>query len=279
VKASVKPGDRIAGLVHGANQTDLGSGGFAEYAMIKDGMFIKVPDSLPTTDAATLGIALSTICQGLYRSLKLPPISSPAKEKFPLLIYGGSTAMGTMAVQFAKMSGAEVITTASPRNFDLVKSYGADVVFDYNESNVGDKIREHTKNKLRLVFDCFSDEGAQKIAAEALSSDSDIEGGLHYSTLLPGKEKAFPRQDVDSRSTFAYLTMGEEFEKKGNSYPADSEEHEAAKNFWAEAQKLFEQGKLKTHPTDVRNGIDGIPQGLDDLKEGKVSGKKLVYTI
>jgi NADPH:quinone reductase-like Zn-dependent oxidoreductase len=51
------------------------------------------------------------------------------------LVYGGSTAVGLFAVQLAKLAGYKVVATASPKNFDLVKSYGADEVVDVSASN------------------------------------------------------------------------------------------------------------------------------------------------
>ena len=53
-------------------------------------------------EAATLGVGITTVGQGLYQSLQIPWPGSPAKEPFPLLIYGGSTATGSLAIQFAK---------------------------------------------------------------------------------------------------------------------------------------------------------------------------------
>jgi len=73
----------------------------------------------------------------LYKVLGLPFPAEPRSALQPpsyLLVYGGSTASGTIAIQFAKRSGQTVITTCSPRNFDLVKSRGADVVLDYVSS-------------------------------------------------------------------------------------------------------------------------------------------------
>ncbi|MCJ1442839.1 MAG: hypothetical protein MMC23_003336 [Stictis urceolatum] len=278
VKSEIKKGDKVAGFVHGSNWSNHEDGSFADYLVAKDGTFLRVPESLSMADASTLGVAITTIGQGLYKSLKLPLPTEPTIDPYSLLIYGGSTAMGTMAIQYAKMSGVTVITTASPHNFDLVKSYGADVVFDYNEPDVGSKIREHTGNKLRLVFDTFSGENAQKICAEALSSDSSLD--LHYSTLIPGDDKKFPRKDVQSRFTYAYIAIGEAFTKKGKDSPANPGEYEFAKMFWKMAENLFQQGKLRTHPIEEREGgLSGIPQGLEDLKENRVSGKKLVYTI
>ena len=45
-------------------------------------------------------------------------------------MYGGSSGVGLFTIQLAKLMGHKVVTACSARNFDLVKSYGADAVFD-----------------------------------------------------------------------------------------------------------------------------------------------------
>ncbi len=141
--------------------------------MVKDGHIARVPDSLTVDECASLGTGLTTVGQALYMTLNftLPPNRTSAP--FPIFISGGSSATGTLALQYAKLynisirwlptlltwvnsSGLEVITRASPQSFDLVKSRGADVVFDYNDPECGQKIREYTKNSLCYVFDCVS---------------------------------------------------------------------------------------------------------------------------
>ena len=52
----------------------------------------------------------TTVGQSLYQSLKLPFPTQPAHQPFPLLIYGGSTATGTLAIQFAKLQGSQSCT-------------------------------------------------------------------------------------------------------------------------------------------------------------------------
>ncbi len=76
-------------------------------------------------EAATLGVGITTVGQGLYQSLGLPLPGQGKGDGKVLLIYGGSTATGALAIQFAKLSGLTVVTTCSPRNFDYVKKLGA----------------------------------------------------------------------------------------------------------------------------------------------------------
>ena len=98
-----KKGDRVCGMCHGANALQLEDGAFAEYIVAKGDIQIMIPPAMSFEEAATLGVGIVTIGQSLYQSLQLPLPSAPAKQAGPLLIYGGSTATGAMAIQFAKL--------------------------------------------------------------------------------------------------------------------------------------------------------------------------------
>lgn len=71
--------------------------------MVKDGHFAILPEDLSFEAAATLGTGITTVGQALYMTLKLPLPTEPSKTKVPILIYGGSTATGTLAIQYAKL--------------------------------------------------------------------------------------------------------------------------------------------------------------------------------
>ena len=77
---------------------------------------------------------LNTAFQALYgsRALNLvqPFDPAPLQGETWIFIYGGNTSVALYAIQLAKLSGYKVATVASPRNHELVLSYGADVVFD-----------------------------------------------------------------------------------------------------------------------------------------------------
>lgn len=190
VTKDFKPGDRISGFTHGVNSVQKEDGCFAQYCVAKGDVQMKVPENLPDEEAATLGVGITTVGQGLYQSLGLP-LPGSGKAGYPILIYGGSTATGSLAIQFAVLSGCQVITTCSPRNFPFVKALGAAEAFDYNDPDCAKKIREYTGDQLTRVFDCISEGESPKISSEAISSK-----GGQVSYLLAPKHD---RTDVENK--------------------------------------------------------------------------------
>ena len=98
-------GDTVCGVIHGSNPAVRDNGSFAEYLRAPAGLVLKVPkDKMRPEDAATLGVALATNALALWDALKLPASpDAPAKEPLDVLVYGGSTACGTMAIQLLKL--------------------------------------------------------------------------------------------------------------------------------------------------------------------------------
>jgi NADPH:quinone reductase-like Zn-dependent oxidoreductase len=268
VTTPFKKGDRVAGFVFGGSPANHDDGGFASHVTAKGDLQIRIAEHISFDDAATLGVGITTVGQAMYQSLGLPLPPAKVREPTSILIYGASTATGTLAVQYAKLSGLEVIATASPHNFELVKALGADQVFDYKDPDCGKKIREATNDSLKLAFDTISEKGSSEVCCAAISS----KGGL-CTSLLPVKN--FPRADVRNGHTLAYTAFGEKFSEQ---FPANQNDFDFGVRFWRLSEDLFNSGKIKAHPTEVREGgLEAIPKGLDDLKEGKVSGVKLVY--
>lgn len=225
-----------------------------------DGHVAKIPDGMSFEDAATLGVGTTSVGQSLYMTLKLPLPTGPAKTPFPILIYGGSSATGSLAIQYAKLSGLTVVTTASPKNFDLVKSRGADAVFDYHDPECGQKIREYTNNSLQYVLDPICTEASFKICAEALPSAEDAKGELKLVALLPLDK--WPRTDVNATVLLCYTTFGEAFSKYGQDFPAIKECWEYGEMFWKLTNTLLKAGKIKNHPVLLRpNGFQGVSAG------------------
>jgi NADPH:quinone reductase-like Zn-dependent oxidoreductase len=114
----VRPGDDVYGGRTGA---------FAEYVCVKDAV-VKMPSNLTYEEAACIPIAGLTALQGLRDKADVR-----AGQK--VLVNGASGGVGTFAVQIAKALGAEVHAVCRTRNVELVRSLGADRVFDYTQED------------------------------------------------------------------------------------------------------------------------------------------------
>ena len=265
-------GDRICGFVHGGNSLQPESGAFAEHIIAGGDLSFPIPDHWTDEEACTFPLGALTCGQGLYQQLKLALPTEPIKSAEPVLIYGGSTATGALGIQLLKLSGYQVITTCSPRNFEYVKSLGADVVVDYNDADCVEQIKKAANNKLQYAWDCIALGESIKICASSLKS------GGHYASLLGVKD--FPRNDVSHASTMLYSVYGEPVDKPAFKIEGLPDHYEFGVKFTNVLRQLIKEDKIKVHkPKNMEGGLDGILEGLSLLQNGKVSGEKLVYKI
>jgi NADPH:quinone reductase-like Zn-dependent oxidoreductase len=98
-----KVGDRIAGFCHGANSLQVEDGSFAERIAVKADVQMHIPDNMSFEDAATLGVGVITCGQGLVQKMGLNWPTEPSSTGDFVFIYGGSSATGTLGIQFAKL--------------------------------------------------------------------------------------------------------------------------------------------------------------------------------
>ena len=104
----------------------------ASHITLPSAQAVHLPDSVSLETGAVLGIPGLTACHAVF--------SGGTPKGHTILIHGGAGTVGYLAVQLAKWAGARVIATASRRNFDRVKSAGADMVLDYNSPDLADQI-------------------------------------------------------------------------------------------------------------------------------------------
>ena len=125
-----KVGDKVMSLVAG--------GGYAEYCIAPDAHAITVPDSLSMTEAGALPETLMTVWHNVFERGGL-------KSGETLLIHGGSSGIGTMAIQLAKNFGARVIVTVGSRDkAEACLKLGADHAIDYKTEDFVAATRELT---------------------------------------------------------------------------------------------------------------------------------------
>ena len=134
-------GDRVLAHAVGTDKDSNSSarGAFQQYAVVFERLASPIPAAMEYTEAVVLPLGLSTAACALFQKDQLGlqhPSSTAASTGETVLVWGGSTSVGSNAIQLAVAAGYEVITTASPRNFDYVRSLGASQVFDYSSPTV-----------------------------------------------------------------------------------------------------------------------------------------------
>lgn len=196
-----------------------------------------------------------------------PEESTPRPTVF---IYAGSTSVGLFAIQLAKLAGCTVVTTASPHSNELVKSYGADHVFNYRSENWVQEVVSAFPD-ISLALDCISEKGTGPLTAKILQAK-----GGKVVTLLDQGDSKVPGVKYDM--TMLYTVFGKEFAwlpPIGPKFPVDLEHRQALARFYAILPQLTEI--LRPPPIkEVSGGIDVLLEELDQLRKGKVSGKKII---
>lgn len=131
--------------------------------LAKEILTSEIPESVTFEQAAVLPIALATSAAGLFQddALSLPLPSADAEPKptgKTLLVWGGASSVGATAIQLAVAAGLTVISTASSKNFELVKSLGASTVFDYKSPTiVEDVVKALSGTDFAGVYDAIAE--------------------------------------------------------------------------------------------------------------------------
>lgn len=148
-----KVGDRVVAFALGLAKevNKISEGGFQEYTVVRSDTTTILPDSMSFETASVMPLGLSTAACALFQKdfLALPhPTTTPEPTGKTVLIWGGSTSVGCNAIQLAVAAGCEVITTASPKNHNYLKSLGASKIFDYKSKTVVSDIITAFENRI-----------------------------------------------------------------------------------------------------------------------------------
>lgn len=132
-------------------------GNYAEYTIVDERFVAFKPKSVSFTEAAAAPLVLITAWEALYERGRLEP-----GEK--VLIHAGAGGVGHVAIQLAKLKGAEVATTvSSPEKAKFVNEIGADKVIFYQENDFVKSILEWTNGEgVDLVFDTVGGDTFEK---------------------------------------------------------------------------------------------------------------------
>ena len=123
-------GDEVCALLTG--------GGYAEYVRVPAGQLLPAPDGVSLVEAAALPEVVCTVWSNVFLTANLQPGET-------LLVHGGSSGIGTMAIQLARSVGARVAVTAgSAAKLEACRELGAEVLVNYREEDFVERLRSAT---------------------------------------------------------------------------------------------------------------------------------------
>ncbi|RLV01487.1 NADPH:quinone oxidoreductase [Streptomyces griseocarneus] len=123
-------GDEVCALLAG--------GGYAEKVCVPVGQLLPVPEGLDLASAAALPEVTATVWSNVFMVAHLRPGET-------LLVHGGGSGIGTMAVQLAKAVGARVAVTAGSKDkLEHCRELGADILIDYREQDFVEELQKVT---------------------------------------------------------------------------------------------------------------------------------------
>ncbi|USP77648.1 GroES-like protein [Curvularia clavata] len=256
----VKKGDRVIGHAFSLAYQDPAHGGFQLFTKCNALVVSKIPSNISFTQASVLPLGISTAATLLFKkeTLALPmSFSAPSTGK-SVLVWGGASSMGAIAIQMAAATGLKVVTTASKHNLDKMKDLGASAAFDYNDPNVVDDIVAALQGtEFAGVCDAIG-------AWEAWVPVSEKLGGRYGSVALI--QDKVPKS-IEGNAVFAVSVA------LADKYIGDV--------VWAQwVPEALEKGTLKAvpEPLVIGKGLDAVQKGYDEQKKG-VSFRKIVIEL
>ena len=305
VISRLEEGDMVLGV------TSINGGAFAEYAECEGDLLIKMSPSMDVVEASTLGVGLATAGLALFApeflglnmpsSVSVHPTAVQTTSRvgprgwgvdndnsdeddadadsynIPVLVYGASTATGTIVLQLLRLSGYAPMAVCSPKNFTLAKSRGAVECFDYHSSSCVTQIKQRTQRRLAYALDCITNASSMKLCYEAMGT-----AGGKYVSLDPFSTRIEKtRKDIVANFCYALTLFGLPVELAGSfARDARPEDYTFALKWMKTAEDLLSKDKIQAHPAILKpGGLAGVIDGIDLLRKGKISGQKLVYRI
>ncbi|MFD8124493.1 NAD(P)H-quinone oxidoreductase [Streptomyces albidoflavus] len=172
-------GDEVCALLSG--------GGYAEKVAVPAGQLLPVPAGVDLKTAAALPEVVCTVWSNVFMVSQLRPGET-------LLVHGGASGIGTMAIQLAKAVGARVAVTAgSPEKLRYCGELGADFLINYREQDFVEEIREVTAGAgadviLDIMGAKYLDRNVKALATNGRLAIIGMQGGtkaeLDIATLL-----------------------------------------------------------------------------------------------
>jgi len=245
---------------------DNNGGTFQQYTIATAATTSKIPSKLSFEEVSTIPVAFTAAYVGLYNhkpyGLELVwPLESADRGKYsgtPIVVLGGASSVGQYVIQLAKVSGfSPIITTASVKHTDYLKSLGATNVLDRNLSveSLKAAIKKLTNAPVEIVYDAISSKETQQTGHDLL-----VPGGRLVTVLNLMIAKS---EEIIHVHVLGILRL-----------PQNQVLLTALYSRFA--QLLEEKAIIPNRFEVLPDGLQGIVGGLQRLQNDQVSGIKLV---
>lgn len=223
-------------------------------------------------EAATIPLAALTSVIALYHNLALPLPWEPAKNAIPFVVYGASTAVGAFAIKLAKRSNIYPIIGVAGKGAHYVQQFldpsKGDCIIDYRSGDgaIIQGIQEALKNAgqtdIRHAFDTVVSEQSSHVLRSIMTPGGNVNHVLPPPDLSPA---------------IATQTWAGAVHEQGG---GDDDCRDLGFVFSRWIGRALQLATFSGHPYEVRpGGLEGVQDGLKDLKDNKASAVKYVYRI
>ncbi|KAG5421006.1 IFR1 [Candida metapsilosis] len=286
--SNFKVGDYVSSFIVGNSSPK--NGAWAEYVAANPLGTVKWPkltedpsksESGPITTfegAASVTLGLVTVGYSFSYSLQIPQNFVQGDY---ILIWGGATATGILAIQLAKqIYGLKVVATASPKNHEYLKSLGADYVFDYNDDKVVDNIKEVVGGTLKFGFDTIA---TPQTFQQVYDATANTEVSIFLDSTLSQNgstiklDESRDNYKIHWGETLAYLAITKvKFMGKDLHQPEDLlKDYEP---WWVQVLPKYTANLKHANLKVLPKGLESSGEALKLSKEG-VSNTKVVFDL
>lgn len=267
--SSPKPGTRVTAFASSFYKDGLAQyGGFQKLVLASHEGVVPLPESISFEEGAVFPLAVLAALSG-FTTIDIPLDTRYVREnKKAILIWGGASSVGTIAVQFAAQLGFTVYTTASEKNLGYLESLGAHRVFDYRAKDIVRQIVAAVKRDGVTLTEaqCAAGEDSLQSILDVLKETKGDGQGMvgHAPPLLPGAPSldgvevrfSMPPMDPDARAQY----ISQAFQG------------------WLAPGLVTGTVVPSPRVEIVEGGLEGLNSALDTLKQG-VSATKLVVRV
>lgn len=247
----------------------LANGDCISYTAVSHSWAAKIPGNIDFTQACVLPLAFVTSAVNLFEkdmlALDYPQGTNPTSNDKILFVWGGSSALGSCAIQQARAAGHEVATAAGKHNLEYCRQLGAQYVFDRaNEDIVPEIVKALDGKNCAGAFCATMGEGIVGKCAQIV----DQLGGNKFVSIIYPTPIPVPDPVPDGV-------------KIGQCWSAPLDQSEAAKEIfgrWLPDALANGMMKCRPEPEIIGQGLEKIQEGVDRMRGG-VSAKKIVVEI